>query len=353
MITATGRTFEHRDTIRSLGGWWSGAHKAWVFKHLIPAQLAQLRRCVGVIVNDKPVERPAWAKPTPVQREPEKKLFIGNDETYRHSFMHDDPLIYWGFDSLSSFVDFVETIERPPAPRDKGWSVPAEFTATASLAEAIQIARTGWLGALGMASLLDSPTPTAKRRIRTVSGGTVNVARMLSGNPAHMTRRARLPAKRSITLFVETVSWRNTPHDVLLIRGIAVAAIVDHLEAAGYRCTIVATYSSLRDDFQPMQLAVKIKDSHERLSIADISFALGHPSFGRRLVYAAKSLDKCHTIDSADDVRGMVGTAFDDDHPPGRDEYYIPHLGRYTGTDLFEILDRIEPADLPIKVKRN
>ena len=353
MITATGRTFEHRDTIRSLGGWWSGADKCWKFDRLSPSQIATLRGCVGVVVVDhtpSPAPEPDSYVDDDEPWQFEERLFIGNDETYRHHFAESDPVIFWGFDDLGAFVDHVASIERAPSPRDKAWTGKPEFTGTASFAEAVEIARTGWLDALGMSDLIDLPPPRLKRRARSVAGGSVSVGRMLSGAHDHMIKRRRAPAKKIITLFVETVAWIKIRHDVLLIRSLAVAAIIDNLESHGYRCNVIAVYSAYRDDWAPLQTAVKLKDAGERLNLADISFAFGHPSFGRRLIYAARSIRKAYTqLDDGEAARGYVGHAFTKEHQPGPNEYYIRGLFQNI-TDIMGVLKLIEPENLPITI---
>lgn len=317
-----------------------------------PVAYALAAACMAVAIQNGHIV----ARDDPDDDEPwhsEERLFIGNDETYRHHFAESDPVIFWGFDGLSAFVDHVASLERAPSPRDKAWAGKPEFTGTASFAEAIEIARTGWLDALGMADLIDLPPPRLKRRTRSVAGGTVSVGRMLSGAPDHMLKRRRAPAKKIITLFVETVAWIKIRHDVLLVRSLAVAAIIDNLETHGYRCNVVAVYSTYRDDWAPLQTAVKLKDAGERLNLADISFAFGHPSFGRRLIYAARSIRKAYTQlhdgDDGEAARGYVGHAFTDDHQPGPNEFYIRGLFQNI-TDIIGILKLIEPINLPVTI---
>ncbi len=350
-IIVSGRTFDHRPALQAMGGWWNNHAKHWEFEHLSSEMITALRNTVGIVVTEprRAGSPPAQSKPSPLLpcHEP---MFIGDDDGYRYSFA-DDPLIAWGFSSLGKFIDHVEAVPRMPSPYDKAFTGPASFTGTDSLPEAIEIARHGWLGPLGLADLLDIPHPHGKRRQPALAGGMVNVGRMLAGDPKHMIRRAKAPRDKIITLFVETVSWIGINHDVLLIRAMAVAAIVDRLESNGYRCKVVAVYSCYRDDWEPMQMTVALKDAGERLSITDIGFAFGHPSFGRRLIYQCRSIPQAFTETDSERARGFVNAAFDDEHRPGPNEFYICGIMQNT-LDIFDILAIIQPDDLPLKIER-
>jgi len=363
MIIVTGRTFEHRDKLINMGGRWSNTDHHWQFTHLTHTQVATLRGLVGLMVVE-PARRDPMAilagwlaeldddqDARTVRNDP---VIVGDDTTYYNHFADQDPVAYIGFSSLGAFVDHVANLPRPDNRNrtcDIGWTAKPGYAGTASLDEALKIARTGWTDGLGMMEQLLAPEPVSKRRRRTVAGGTVNVGRMLAGLPDHMVKRQQIKGRRIITLFVETVMWQGITVNNAMIRVVLIAAMVDRLEQEGYSCNIIAVYCARRrDGRKAYQTVVHIKDAGERLSLADVSFAFGHPSFGRRLVYAAEgSLPQC---DLTHDVRGYISQAFNAIHRTRTNEFYIPQIMQNT-SDIWKMLDMIQPNDLPIKLKGN
>src|SRR5690606_30840585 len=95
-------------------------------------------------------------------------------------------------------------------------------------------------------------------------------------------------------------------------------------------------------------LTVKLKQAGEKTNIADIAFAIGHPSYFRRFGFAA--------IGYAEECReawpdmGRSTSAFNKRHmPSGRNEFYIPHpTTNYKGATLEEKARNMLPDFLPI-----
>jgi len=340
-IIVSGNTFPHREHLKAAGGMWHPVERNWHFPYLWPFT-ERLLRGLGLTVTDTE----ATASNDPVQ--------IGDDMTYYNYFRDQDPIAFFGFASLGSLVDHVTGLERP-ANRDGlcdiGWHAKPDYAGTRDMDEALRIAREGWADGLGLMSQLVTPEPVSKRRSRSVTGGAVNVGRMLAGHPDHMTKRRRIVGKRIITVFVETVMWQGITVNTAILRVIIIAAMIDKLEADGYSCNIVGVYCGYRrDGNEAYQTAIRIKDAGEALSVADISFAFGHPSFGRRLIYAIEGCTP--QCDLTRDIRGIISAAFDDDHPCGPNEFYIPQLTRNTD-DIWKILEAIEPDGLPVKLRRD
>lgn len=358
MIYATGRTFEHRDTIRELGGWWSVANKRWHFSDLSYTALTKLRACVGmmIIFEDEPEPRPDVYERLRISREdniPNDKIRIGDDLTYLGWFADNDPLVFAGYSSLGKFVDHVAGLEPPTEEHmsDLGWIQKPEFAGTESMAEAVSIARYGWIDALTVADRLLPPVPLVKRRARSLAGGRVNVGRMLAGAPDHMVRRKRQPGHKIITLFIETIMRKGIGINTAIVRVVAVVAIIDQLEQSGYSCNLIAVDTTRRRDLKAeFQLTIRLKEAGERLNLSDISFALGHPSFTRRLVNAHHGHIPSCSLKAG--FSAFIGFAFDDDHQPPRDHYYIPQPMKNI-TDVWEMIEAITPEGLPITLKDN
>lgn len=349
----TGHTYPYRERLKQLGARWDGDEKRWSIWKLSASELAELRASPGLqVISDAP--KPQRSSITPAAallHPPSNPVQIGDDMTYYNYFCVKNPIAYFGFSSLPRFVEHVASLERPENHKnylcDVGWTVDREYSGTDNLEQAINIARNGWIDGLGMMEQLLTVPPVRKQKKRSVAGGTINIGRMLSGAPDHMTKRAKAPARKIITLFVETVMWEGIKADLAVVRTVVIAAMVDRLEAEGYQCNIIATYMGLdRERHRGVQFAVSIKQAGERLNLADVSFAFGHPSFGRRLCYATKGVVGQTAMRT--NHRGVISEAFNEDAPPGRNEFYIPQL-RSNMADTFEkMIEVVQPDGLPI-----
>lgn len=358
MIIVTGRTFDIREKLKELGGRWNSIDRHWEIFGASDKEITDLRAIPGIFVEDQRYNPAPWEKPEP-QRKP--TIVVGDDPTFFNYFATQDPSVFFGFSSLRAFTDYVADL--PPIKsenkrRNYPWSTDdeiVEWTGTPDIAVALDLAQNGWTDGLGITDMLTVDAPQAKRRYNSVAGGSVNVGRMLAGDPQHMIRRVQQPHHKNIRMFVETIMWKGIGASIASFRALIVAGMIDLLEREGYRCELIAVTNSNHSSIirGKAQLAVRIKDANERLSLLDAAFALGHPSFSRRLFMAAEaSFDECH-IDEFD--IGLIDEAFTDDHPCATNEFYIPQLHGYQVLQLTEnpmsILDFIQPEGLPITIK--
>ncbi len=366
MITVTGRTFDHRDLLKSMGGRWNNADRNWQFASMTQAQIARLAIIPGVFVTGTPTPARvatwlSWNEPEQPTVRPPTQMF-GNDPSFFNYFEDQDPTAFFGFSSLRAFADYVASLKRASDDDQHrsavGWKDDDQYIAfagTDNMAHALDLARNGWMDGMGITGKLAVDGAQSKRRYASMAGGTVNVGRMLSGDPRHMVKRTRQPGHRNIRLFVQTIMWRGIGASIAVYRALIIAGMVDLLEREGYRCEVIAVANTLHShDHTPQsQLAVRIKEAHERLNLLDITFALGHPSFSRRMFFAAKGcVPECHVTD---DNRGLISAAFSDDHPNAPNEFYIPQIfglsAKQLTNDPMSILPFITPANLPIKIK--
>jgi len=354
MIIITGRTFDHREVLKAARCQWDASAQAWVGYGISPVLVDKLRALPGLVIQETrptPIARPAPQPYNPPSTTPVK---IGDDMTYYNYFKDQDPIAYFGFSSLLKFAEHVEGLQRPRNGQgglcDVGWTTTEEYTGTKSLDHAVSIAKNGWIDGLGLMKQLFTLPPVNKRRIRSVAGGSVSVGRMLAGMPNHMTKRAKLPKRRIITLFVETVMWEGIQANLALMRVVIIAAMIDRLEAEGYSCNVIAVYAARqRVTADGIQICVRLKDAGQALSLADMSFAFGHPSFGRRMVYAAEGCTPQCNLTT--EIRGRISEAFDEHHAPGRNEFYIPQIFRNFDNSVSSMIEQLQPDGLPVNMK--
>ncbi len=313
-LKITGQTYTYRETLKSMGGKFDGVTKAWTVADTIAAREA-VAKMDGVFYAPttdefKPPMKPteqnfqrAFNKPVPsdpIVRMPQD--VIGNSDEHIRTF--GPATNFSGFDSLNAFVEFLEKIPSQIANdprRDNGWREDGqryEFTKTSSMSKAIKLTRDGWAEGVEMASKvaerISGQQPTKRARVHSVAGGSVNVGRMLSGNPLHMRQRVKQPAHKVVTL----IHTFNNSHTVdagdMEIRAAVVAAIADTLENNGFSCEILAAannvyglekgYETNRD--RHAIDVIKLKSAGDRLNLSDVMFGLGHPSFLRRFAFA-------------------------------------------------------------------
>lgn len=370
----TGQTFPHRDLLKGWRGVWNSSPPGWEFRSLSAAQIGQLRGTVGLTVAEIPDAEPSLGddnlveilrvirgvvdrdKPTASIIRDGATAVYGDDPRYLNHFADQNPTAFFGFSSLAAFVDYVAALDRPPSGRDDGWerSNPGGWYGTANIGEALRLAREGWLEGVQDADALDIPHAQRRKRRHAVAGGSVNVGRLLAGNPAHMIHRPKQPGRRVVTLFVETFMSAGIDPDNAIARAILIGRIADVMEREGYSAEIVAVLTTLGQSGDVgHQAAITIKQAGERLSLIDCVFALGHPSFFRRLCFGAVGAAReCRSTWSS---QGYPTAAFKPDHPCGRNEFYIKQLSiadqLELGDDPLDMLRFIEPDGLPVTLR--
>lgn len=348
MIIVTGRTFDHRELLHRMGGKWNAARKGWIIQEATAGNLQQLRQTVGLIVSEIAND------PGPESIMHGRTACYGDDVSYLNHFAPQNPRAFFGFSSLAKLVRYIEGLPAHFAlDRERnGWAQGgAANVGCDSMSEALAIARKGWPEGASAASRVIEQLTLAKPRIRrhapSLAGGTVNIGRLLSGDPRHMISRPKQPGKKVFTLFVEAGCFFGINAGTMVRRAAIIGAISDIMENEGYACTIVATDTSIERGQTYYQLAVTLKEAGERLSLGDLMFALGHPAFLRRFSFAV-----CSSVPETRSIWGSQGApsnAFTDEHPCTPSEFYIPIIEKNTKT-IDETLSLVIPKNLPIVV---
>lgn len=186
MITVTGRTFDHRDRLKQLGGVWNSDEKNWIFYNSItPKELAELKNLPGCLVTDSKERKPEPLPPIPIGDASEDEtdddsdiltkllggdvpdrpcigdepsIVHGDDERYLNHFKDKNPTAFFGFSSINEMCKFVESIplSKRTGAQDGGWVEPEKWTGTRDMNHAIDLARNGWSkGTENAAKILD------------------------------------------------------------------------------------------------------------------------------------------------------------------------------------------------------
>jgi len=386
MIVITGNTFDHRDTLKDVGARWNHTLKRWEAHRVNASELVRLRALVGCVVtltdkeNDQEPAPPREDRSSDIEdlvREAlerrhnsetgtdggYKTVIYGDDTTYFNYFKDINPRSFFGFSTFGQLLQYIDQIPHHArtGERDAGYETDdPKWTGSNSMAHARQIADDGWpVGVENAAAVLEAISvehATQRRRRHSLAGGSVNVGRLLAGNPLHMRSRPKQPGRKVVTLFIAGGNSAYIEAESMIIRAAIIAAIADILEREGYSCEIVNVWTAASYGNKPaVQIATTLKQAGQKMNLPDLVFALGHPSFLRRFMFAC--------VCSADELQhiwhsqGIPTNAFNVENMPSKSEFYIPVLSENVkGPSLIDkalkMLPIIEPLNLPVTIRK-
>jgi hypothetical protein len=144
-----------------------------------------------------------------------------------------------------------------------------------------------------------APRNTIRRSV--TPPGTVDIAGVISCDPdaGFLQRRRTMAVQRHrgkvIRLLVNTgCSWAVSAETVMR-RGAAILALVDMLEARGFRADITGCApihsAANRGANRTMEHRWTVKRADQRVSLSALAFGLAHPSMHRRVVFAARECE--------------------------------------------------------------
>lgn len=121
---------------------------------------------------------------------------------------------------------------------------------------------------------------------RSLVGAGVNVGRYIAGVPDAMTTRKRVEMEAPVIDVLCNVSASaGISADTYMIRGAAVAALVDLLELSGRRVRVTTVLRTTRGDGS-YTCYVTVKHPGDPLQVDALAFALAHPAYMRRLGFS-------------------------------------------------------------------
>lgn len=231
----------------------------------------------------------------------EEKLVVGNAVHLEHFFPGRLP----GFNTFKSFwsspdkiADYIESIHPSECWHTSAWdSHDSGWAGTKTMEEAIRLIREGWKEGIELVERMQrrilARYPISKRRVEfDVVGDVPSVARAVSGNPKNMRKPDPHRSRRRpiITLISDMAATCGHEPVELINRAAAVAAIIDHVEAAGHSVEVVAVAYSQSTKHE-IRSHVMVKESHQPVDIARLAFGLGHAAMFRRIIFADWSID--------------------------------------------------------------
>lgn len=200
--------------------------------------------------------------------------------------------------TLDSVEEFLAECEKPHQYDDgrRGSSITGDkdFTGTASYEDALHELRHGWReGSMQMRELHAKVWDTVSRILpgeainHDVSGFAVDVGRAVNGEPEDMLCFDLQEAPRkTIDIMLNCSVSGGVNKSRIIRRGAAVAALVDAMESQGVNVNLTVVENCRGSGGATTQINVHVKKPEEPLDMDKVAFALAHPSWLRRFVFA-------------------------------------------------------------------
>jgi hypothetical protein len=219
------------------------------------------------------------------------------------------------FESFTEFLDFVNDESIPGmTPLEQQVSrasvndkqhrdfQSAHWHGTATWPEAMELANKGW--SEGVAKLEKLRAPMIEKlmpvilkpeiQYELVGTGGLDMGRVMAGMPDPFMewQDSETPVfgsgRQLVRIVLNCAASSGVDSDIIIARGAAVAALVDALEAAGRRVSVVVAEAVNNFGGKTVTTMLLLKRPDAPLSIDTLTFAFAHPSMLRRLMFAAQ-----------------------------------------------------------------
>jgi hypothetical protein len=200
------------------------------------------------------------------------------------------------FNSLAEAARFAEA---NPNKQSSAKQTDTEWSGTATLDEAVNLAVDGWHAVRPevqrLFDSLESQIATAMDEQFTVrydySGDMVDMGRYVAGDPECMVDYVTEPQERMgkvVRLMVAGIASAYVKPEQIRARGVAVCALIDvlHKLGVGIELWTEQCYHHPAGEQDAYSMLVKLHDSADMMDIDDIMFAIAHPSMLRRIGFA-------------------------------------------------------------------
>ena len=204
------------------------------------------------------------------------------------------------------------------------------FTGTESLKESRDLMRDGWQEGVDMLNhgltheIKDSGIEQAEVWETAPVGAFPIVPLYNAGVDEHMLLPSEEHDEPIVNMIVDVASIASVSAKQMMNRGIAIASLINHIEQAGKRVRLQArwgTRNHRQGGKNAYQFMIMVKDAHEHMDMGRVAFAIGNPSFSRRVCF--KMLE-C----TARGHMGGYGSTLnlDEVQEIGKDVFYISEL---------------------------
>lgn len=210
------------------------------------------------------------------------------------------------FDSLHALIDYaMGDTDMPRASRSSQDTYSPGWYGTKSFDDAVALAKEGWSDIRPQVDLLTAEVTTSAKDVMEstvqpvwdVQGAMVDVAAFLNSEPECMIDFMQVEQSRVgrvVTVIAQTAVSHGVSAEAIMKRGAALSALVEALAVHQHSCelwveiSIEAFNVGRGNKTKPTWTClVRVKGASEMFDVNAFSFALGHPSMFRRLVFSA------------------------------------------------------------------
>lgn len=193
-------------------------------------------------------------------------------------------------DDLNDVAAFLQTPRMWVRQDSRNNSATDQWDLRTGYDKAAQMMRDGWSeGAQNLSHDLDGlpvPTTTHAEYRYDVAGHFPDVPRFTAGMPDHMVSRGKRIGQPPVVhiVFDGCASFMVHANDLRNF-GLAIAAMVDKLEAQNNRVELDVVFSTLAKGVH-MTVGWKVKQARDHMDLSAVAFSLGHPAAFRRIGFA-------------------------------------------------------------------
>lgn len=170
---------------------------------------------------------------------------------------------------------------------------------TPNFEAAVQLAQEGWSGprkqvqstvtevmdALGSD---DSWSTVGPQMTYDLTGGAPDVGLFMAGEPECMVNFIMASECPSVRIMASASYLARVEVEYVLARGAVISALVEALHAAGVSVELWGSLSSKNEHGEIADMFVRVKSYGDPLDMDQVMFVFAHPSFARRIGFAAK-----------------------------------------------------------------
>ena len=217
---------------------------------------------------------------------------------YKYYRKNDKNVMEYDFDSITEFLDYIETAPISRGYRDSRLASETgdyEFTRTRSLAEAKELIKYGYHEEfeklVGLKYSLEKYIKMSRMRGKQFNdyvGYAPDVKAYLEGNPLSMLNRQN-PQRKHIDIYFNASFLCYVSAPEIFNRGAITLCLIEILENMGFSVDLNIFTMAYCDD-QIHYAKFNLKNNSERTNIQKLYFPLCHPSFLRRLVFRLKEV---------------------------------------------------------------
>lgn len=203
--------------------------------------------------------------------------------------------------TCSEFYDFGGQPVRPSKHNESRLKTDKSWTGTRSYADAQELARKGWpegtTRAYKLANIMSAELVASVARPEItfdVTGEMFDMGRVMGGEPECWMQwvDGQEDGGKPIHIVSNGFISSGINHDAIMMRGAALTALIIVLEAAGRPCRIEVAGTGQdgygrRSDAPILEPRIILKDYYDPIQIDAVAYALIHPSFFRRHIFAA------------------------------------------------------------------